>query len=413
MRIPFESSVTGTFGLSLELQVVDPRTWELAPRGAEIVSNLLLSRTALRRVRSGARQDFIEIVSSEHEHPVGLLAQMQEIKQAVVEAAAVSALCISGGASHPISSSALGQHPMADINVISRPDGLTGSPESFYGMKIHIGVRSGDEAVRLIHRLTSFIPHLIALSASSPFVGGVDSGWASARLRAAQSHAGQVTFPRAIRDWEDYERYLASLVEPDWASADDLPWDLRLRPDLGAVEISVMDSPLTLERACELAGFVQALAQWVVSQDNAPGIDPATHEINRYHACRAALDAPYVTPDGKRVSLRQDVLQLLGCILPVADEIGSLEQIGALANQIQAAPMDIDWLRLQAHGQKELVELVQSAVWRFDQTQLPGEIDSDRWALPADRLQTDMSLGAMFANRSSPGMSVADFNRQL
>jgi len=196
-------------------------------------------------------------------------------------------------------------------------------------------------------------------------------------------------------------------------SCDDLPWDLRLRPDLGAVEVSVMDAPLTLERACALAGFVQALAQWVSRQDSVPRIDSATHATNRYQACRAALDAYYLKPNGDPISLRQDVLQLLGCILPVADEIGSLEQMDALANQIQASPMDVDWLRSEACRQKDLASLVQSMVWRFDQTQLQGAFGSNRRTFPADRLQTDTRLGAMFANRSSPRMPVADFNRQL
>lgn len=419
MRIPFESSVTGTFGLNLQLQVIDPVTWELAPRGSEIVSNLILSKAAQRRVRSGARQDFIEIVSSEHEHPVGLLAQMQEIKQAVIEAAASSALCVSGGASHPVSSRGHVRSQIAESDrMAAGVDGSSADPGSFYGMKVHIGVRSGDEAVSMIHRLAPYVPHLIALSASSPFTGGADSGWASARLQAAQAHAAQRSLPAAISDWADYEQYLASMFEQGVFGSDDLPWDLRLRPDLGAVEVSMMDAPLTLERACALAGFVQALAQWVSRQDGAPEPDSVRQAMNRHQACLAGLDAYHVKPGGDRVSLRQDVLQLLGCILPVADEIGSLEQMGALANQIEATPMDVDWLRAQAgtsrdHTPRDLSALVQSMVWRFEQTQVQGEFESDRWTLAADRLQTDMRLGAMLANRSSPRMSVADFNRQF
>ena len=412
MRIPFESSVTGTFGLNLQLQVVEPVTWELAPRGSDIVSNLRRSKGVRRHVRSGERQDFIEIVSSEHEHPAGLLAQMQEIRQAVIEAAQASAVRISGGASHPMSSS-VDHHTAISDSIPVGDDDLSTSTGSFCGMKVHIGVRSGDEAVSMIHRLTPYVPHLIALSASSPFVSGGDSGWASARLQAAQTHAGQTSLPATIRDWEDYERYLASMFEQGVFSCDDSPWDLRLRPELGAVEVSVMDSPLTLERACALAGFVQALAQWVSRQDSVPQFDPVTHATNRYQACRIALDASHFKLNGDTVSLRQDVLQLLECILPVADEIGSLEQMDALAKQIQASPMDVDWLRSEARTQKDLANLVQSMVWRFDQTQVQGGFDLNRWTFPADRLQTDKRLGAMFANRSSPRMSVTDFNRQL
>ena len=167
-----------------------------------------------------------------------------------------------------------------------------------FGQHVHIGVRSGDEAVRLAHALARYVPHFIALSASSPFAGGADTQFDSSRLNVVNAFplAGFMPY---VADWDEFEHYFGEMqgfgiVE----SMKDFYWDIRPKPEYGTIEIRVFDTPLTVARAAELAAYAQALAARVRED---PGWSPhpsqyLVYSYNRFQACRFGFGATIVDP---------------------------------------------------------------------------------------------------------------------
>ncbi|AWB34984.1 glutamate-cysteine ligase family protein [Orrella marina] len=414
MRIPFESSIAGMFGLALELQIVDQESQALVRRGSDIIASLDQSSHASRRVRTGARQDFLELVSGEHEHPAGLLAQMSEIRSEAIRSALANQSFLSGAGAHP------GTFWM-EANAV-RPSGQAVESElaaSFYAARVFVGVKSGDEAIRLIRLLTPYVPHLIALSASSPVMTGQSVGMVCARLLSRLERGGTTSMPTNIQTWDDFEHYIALLGSGGRSDPADLGWDMVPRPELGTVEIRVMDASLTVERACSLAGFVQALSQWVLRQDDMHSVSPSLQSVNRAQACFLGLNADYLRLDGGRsVPLRQELLALMDEVLTVADEIGSVDQIDEVASWVQTRRCDADWLHQQAIRVTRPEGIVQRMVARFDASQ-GSDITSDLVhaselrPFSSQRIQADQRFRALLANRLAPGMTITDFDRQL
>ena len=130
---------------------------------------------------------------------------------------------------------------------------------------MHIGCRDGDEAMYLVHGLSRYVPHFIALAASSPFSAG-------------RRHAGS-TVPgstpcwtsrspgarRALLTWADFVAYFERIEASEIATwMKDFYWDIRPKPEFGTVEVRVCDSPLTVRGAAVLAAYMQALAAYLL-----------------------------------------------------------------------------------------------------------------------------------------------------
>lgn len=412
MRVPFESSVPGTFGLTLQLQLISPSGWELAPKASEVIASLDPSSAVARRIRPAASQECLEISSSEHEHPAGLTAQMQEIQSELLAAASASSVYLSGGGTHPYTRSHLD-----DSQVL--PGGLGGStgfnPDTRapYAARVHLGVQCGDEAVDLIRRLSPYVPHLIAISAASPYLDGQDTGLACARLHNGVAGARQTSLPATVRDWTGFEGYLAARLERGLPGLESLVWDLCPVPEQGVVTFNVIDSPLTLQKACELTAFVRVLHEWALRQDRTPEQCPSTYAVNRYHACLSGLAAGYVNTQGQRTSLRQDLLRLLEKLAPVADELGAHEQIASLQQQVLEQADDAGWLRSRLEDNPQ--DWVRAMVERFSATQISEDprqaIEARRAAGPGG--QTDRHLQSLLVNSVSSRVPFVRFQGQV
>jgi carboxylate-amine ligase len=189
-----------------------------------------------------------------------------------------------------------------------------------------------------MNMLVQHLPHLLALSASSPFWQGVDTGLASSRtaLYRLLPHAG---VPRYFRAWKEFRRFCQ--VMKDCAtieSTKDIYWDIRPRPEFGTVEVRICDMPLTLSRTLAIVALVRSLViaaqRLLAERPHLRRGDMRRHWIaveNKWLATRYGLDAMYVrTPSGKRRTLAHDLGELLGRLMPIARETGDHPFLAAL-----------------------------------------------------------------------------------
>ena len=366
-QIPFTTSAPNTLGIELELQLIHPGTFDLAAASDELLAQLA-NHPIADRVKPEITRSMIELNSSVHEHPMGLQAEMREMRDVLCEAADAVGVLVAGGGAHPFmrwQDRAI--HDSPRFQYLAEMYGYLARQFTVFGQHIHLGVGSGDEAIRMVHGLSPYVPHFIALSASSPYCEGVDTLYSCCRLNAVNSFPLSGHMPPDVADWYRFEAHIAQLRSTGLAeSIKDLYWDIRPKPEFGTVEIRVCDTPLTVERACQLAAFAQALAV-LVSRDPAPG-DKAwlAYRSNHFQACRFGLHGSYVTPDGQRVRLQDHARALLDRLMPIAGELGTTDMLAALRDEIRSGGNDARWMRSQFNRARELPLLVETLTraWR-------------------------------------------------
>lgn len=182
------------------------------------------------------------------------------------------------------------------------------------GMHVHIGMINGDQCVRCNNFFMHFLPHFIALSASSPFEDGIYTGLASIRPAAAESLpiAGM---PYYFKDWQDYVHLCNALYRAgSITSLKDLWWDQRPSPSYGTLEIRVCDQPATLAEGMAITAFIHLLAYWFETHqdwlDEIPRPNRWRLRENKWRSMRYGLDAELVVNNqGETKPIRQDIQQ--------------------------------------------------------------------------------------------------------
>ncbi len=153
-----------------------------------------------------------------------------------------------------------------------------------------------------------YIPHCIALSASSPFVQGQDTAFDSARLNSVFAFPLSGRAP-CVLTWAEFGQYFNKMTATGVVQGmKDFYWDIRPKPEFGTIEIRVFDTPLSIERAAALAAYVQALGAWFLdTQPFTPCEDDyLVYTFNRFQACRFGLEGVYVDPaNGAHLSLAE------------------------------------------------------------------------------------------------------------
>ncbi len=198
-----------------------------------------------------------------------------------------------------------------------------------FGFHVHVGVRGADRAIRLHDALRRFLPEILALSASSPFTEGVNTGLHSARTQLFTRFFPRCGVPDPYGDWDTFERYVRFLYET--GSIDEhtqLWWSIRPHLAFPTVELRNCDIQPDLGGAQALAAFCVALAGRVLRalDEGEPLADPPPRliEENLWRAIRHGLSGSFIDLATGTVSpTREHLERLAEWVMPVADEIGA------------------------------------------------------------------------------------------
>jgi len=365
---PFAESKALTFGVELELQLVSLSDFDLTAASPDLL-HLLAQKAFPGNVTPEIAESMIEINSSVHSSHLPLLAQLIEIRDILVAAGDKLNIGLCGGGTHPF------QHwsqqkifPKQRFRELSSLYGYLAKQFTVFGQHVHIGCASGDDAMFLLHSLNRYIPHFIALSASSPYVQGHDSLFDSARLNSVFAFPMSGRAPFTLR-WDDFANVYFAKMEATGIikSMKDFYWDVRPKPEYGTIELRVCDTPLTVERAAALAGYLQALCRHLLERREEPPLedDYLVYNFNRFQACRFGLDGAITHPKTyETMSLREDILTTLRKMEPHGEALGSLGALRHLANVVQDGG-DATYLRRQFDEQGSAEGMVDAAIGRF------------------------------------------------
>ena len=365
---PFQHSAPLTLGVELELQLLNTHDYDLAPYAQDMLR--LMAKIPLPgSVVPEMTSSMIEISTGVCHSSSEVLGQLTQIRDALVKCADKLNIAIAGGGTHPFQQ--WHERRIYDkprFQELSQLYGYLSKQFTIFGQHVHIGCPSADAALVMLHRMSRYIPHCIALSASSPYVQGQDTAFDSARLNSVFAFplSGRAPF---VLTWDEFGQYFEKMTHTGVVkSMKDFYWDIRPKPEYGTIEIRVFDTPLTIERAAALAGFVQSLAAWFLAeQPFMPTEDDyLVYTYNRFQACRFGLDAVYVDPaTGEHMPLRDHLLHTLDRIAPHGERHGAAGALHLLRGEIEANCNDARWLRERQREEQLLAEVSRQAALRF------------------------------------------------
>jgi carboxylate-amine ligase len=370
-ELPFKLSQPLTLGIELELQIVNSRDYNLT-RGASDLLGALAKSEHPGDIKPEITESMIEMSSSAHESHVKLIAELRIMRDAVAAAARKLNLGIAGGGTHPFQK--WNDRRIYDTERFNHLAGLYGylaKQFTVFGQHIHVGCADGDEAVYLTHALSPYVPHFIALSASSPFQQGEDTLFDSSRLSVVNAFPLSGTMP-LVRNWEEFEAYFSRMQGFGIVkSMKDFYWDIRPKPEFGTVEIRVSDTPLSVDRAAAIAAYAQALARYLRLERPRPiSAEPyLVYSYNRFQACRYGMEASLIDPcGGSSASMRQDLAATFSRIAPHAEELGSRPLLQGLLMGAQDSANDARRLRARFKETQSFADVVR---WQCEQWMQP------------------------------------------
>ena len=323
MTVPFATSARSSVGLEWELMLADGATGDLVPRGPDVI-DVLEERTALERytVTGELLTNTVEVTSG-----IGdtVAAAVDDIADAIAAVRTVT---------NPMNVELLcaGSHPFAQWYEQSVTDKTRyhkliertqwwGRNMMIWGIHVHVGVDDVNKVFPIINALAVYLPHLQALSASSPFWAGERTGYASNRSLVFQQ-LPTAGLPWPLQDWSEFEGYLDDMVRTGvMADASEVRWDIRPAPRWGTIEVRACDGMSTLPELAAVAALVQVLVEHFSREldegRELPEIQPWFVRENKWRAARYGLDARIIVDsDGTQLPVREHLRETMERVEP-------------------------------------------------------------------------------------------------
>ena len=327
-RQQFDSAEDFTLAVEEEFALLDPDSLDLVSRFEELQA----------AAQTGPLREHLigELIASEVEVRTGRCDSYAEACAKVAERRAqLSELADA----HGIALAATGTHPWSpwqEQRIIDTPHYRRNDEvlryvvwrNNSFGLHVHVAIRGADRAVRVFSALRNFLPELLALSASSPFVEAVNSGLHSARTQIFTRMFPRCGIPDTFASWDEWERYVNWLY--DTASISEhtqIWWSVRPHLAFPTVELRVCDGQPTLGEAQALVGWMYALTVRLArALDEGEPLADYPHraiEENFWRAIRFGLSGEFIDlATGDTRPTRAHLERLAEWIAPVADELG-------------------------------------------------------------------------------------------
>lgn len=335
MQIRFTSSERASLGVEWELQLVDRETRQLTSGANEILAELTPEGAEEHpKAKHELLQSTIEIITGICGTVAEAKADLAGTLAEVVEAADRRGLGVLCAGTHPIT-----DWQTQDISPKERYAQLVEKMQwlarrlQIFGVHVHVGVRSPDKIIPIVNALTQYVPHFLALSASSPYWVGADTGLASARSKVFE---GMPTagLPYQLSGWDGFEDYMETLISTHAIeSVREVWWDIRPHPDFGTVELRICDGLPTLDEIGAVAAMSQCLVERFdreIDRGYTLPVPPSwVLRENKWRAARYGLEAEIIVDERGTVRpVREALTDLVDDLMPTAKRLDCATELG-------------------------------------------------------------------------------------
>ena len=385
MHIEFKSSPGASLGVEMELELVDAQTRELRSEASEILAVMGDGHPGHEHPKAKH-----ELLESTIEIITGVCTTVKEARD---DLAVTLAELVGHTAPRGIEVLCSGTHPFsnwADQQISPNPRYHKLVEEmqwlarrlQIFGIHVHVGVRSPEKVIAIANALSGYIPHFLAVSASSPYWMGQDTGLASSRSKVFEA-LPTAGLPYQLSGWPEFETFMASMVSSrSISSIREVWWDIRPHPDFGTVELRICDGLPRLKEVAAVAALSQCLVHWMDSLiDRGYGLPTPRSWIvreNKWKAARYGMDAELIIhEDGSLQPVRTGLEELVTELTPVAAGLGCQEELCSLLTVAEEGP-SYRRQRAVVAGGGTLVDVVDALVaeLRTDDVVVPSAVAS-------------------------------------
>jgi carboxylate-amine ligase len=369
MPIHFASSAGPSLGVEMELAIIDPDSRELVKGAHELLIEMGEGHEEGIHPKAKAEllQSTIEIITgickSVAEARADLTATLDEVT-GYTERRGLLLMC---AGSHPFSNPVHQEiTPNARYRRLVEETQWPARQMQIFGIHVHVGVRSGEKAIAMVNALSAYIPHFLALSASSPYWMGQDTGLASIRSKVFEGlpTAGP---PWQLNGWAQFERFMDTLITARTITTiREVWWDIRPHPGFGTVELRICDGIPTMREVAVMAALSQCLVHrfdMLIDRGYTLPVPKAwVVRENKWRAARHGIDASIIVDDnGATVPLRDAVAELVEELTPIARRLGCVAEVTDALAILERGPSYIRQREVVAAG-GSLADVVDSLV---------------------------------------------------
>jgi glutamate---cysteine ligase / carboxylate-amine ligase len=321
-----------TIGIEEEYQTIDPVTRELRSHiQSEIISKG--KRLLEERVKAEMHQSVVEVGTGVCRNIQEAREQISGLRRDIIKLARDNGLQVGAASTHPFSDWR-GQeiYPDERYHTIVEDLKVVARSNLIFGLHVHIGIEDRETSIHLMNAARYFLPHLLALTANSPFWLGMDTGLKSYRCKVFDKFP-RTNIPDYFPSWGEYESFVNLLVKTNCIdNAKKIWWDIRPHPHFPTIEFRVCDIPLRVDETIAIAALIQAtVAKLYKLHSQNQGFRLYRRALimeNKWRAARYGLDGKLID-FGKReeVAERDLIREYLELIDDVVDDLGSRNEI--------------------------------------------------------------------------------------
>ena len=370
VEIGFATSERSTVGIEWELALVDADSGDLR-QVAQTVLDALAGPDG--REHPNVKQELllntVEIVTDVC-HTVGEatadLGRSLELLRPILDPLRVELMC---AGTHPFARWT--QQKVTDkqryATLIDRTQ-WWGRQMLIYGVHIHVGIEDRDKVLPISRALMAYYGHLQALSASSPFWGGEDTGYASNRALMFQQ-LPTAGLPFGFDEWPQLERYVDDMLKTGVIDIfEEIRWDIRPSPKFGTIEVRVCDGIPTIEELGAIAALTQCLVEHYSRELDAgrptPTLPSWFAQENKWRSARYGMDTILILDeDGDEDLVTTDLAErVLPMLEPVAEELGCAAELSGVRAIMESGASYQRQRQVAARGGGALDAVVRSLV---------------------------------------------------
>ncbi len=321
-----------SIGIEEEYQTIDPETRDLRSH----IQMEILSKAKLKiheKVKAEMHQAVVEVGTKVCSNIKEAREDMLSLRREMISVASENGLLLGSASTHPFADWKVQEiYPDERYYRVVEDMQLVARANLVFGLHVHVGIEDRDTAIHIMNSMRYFLPHILALSANSPFWMGMETGFKSYRSKVFERFP-RTGIPDVFANWADYETFVNLLIKTNCIdNGKKIWWDIRPHPFFETIEVRVCDIPMRLDETLAIAALIQATAAMLyklhASNKSYRIYGRALISENKFRACRYGLDGKLIDfGKEEEVPIRKLMLEYLHLIDDVVDELGSRDEI--------------------------------------------------------------------------------------
>ncbi|EPD30977.1 glutamate--cysteine ligase [Gleimia europaea] len=328
----FNESERGLIGVEWELQMIDKDTGDLR-QSADAVMDIVESMGDVPNIHREMLLNTIEITSNPRRLASECLDDLLENIALIQPVTTPMRIDLAAAGTHPFATPAYQRvTDTGRYNELVERTQYWGRQMQLYGVHVHIGIEDAAKVLPILNALLTRFAHLQALSSSSPYWAGEDTGYASNRAMYFQQ-LPTAGIPRQFEKWDDLERYVEDVTRTGIISDfSEIRWDIRPSPKLGTIEIRVFDAATNIREVGVLVALTATLVEYYSRMhdrgEELPRIPDWYIAENKWRASRYGMEANLIVDEaGNQEDVTTTIRNMLPELLPIAEEIGCRDEL--------------------------------------------------------------------------------------